>query len=177
MDAEPIKSLVKVLIPLAVIALVAIVVKRRRLSAADAIGLKWPRMSHAAMWMVVYAALILGSDAVLHWRGPWDFEPWRQQAVLVSVFRVLAIGVLGPIAEELLFRGLAQYLIGRTRLRIPGSIIIPAAVWAGIHLEYSVDVITLLLVAGLLLGMARYQTASLLTPIAMHIMWNLYAVW
>jgi CAAX amino terminal protease family. len=36
---------------------------------------------------------------------------------------------------------------------------------------------TLIFVDGLLLGAARYRTKSVYVPIAMHLLWNLYAIW
>lgn len=52
-----------------------------------------------------------------------------------------------------------------------------AAVWAAIHLDVSSSIVVLFFGAGLLLGAARWKTGSIYVPIAMHIAWNLFAVW
>jgi len=46
-----------------------------------------------------------------------------------------------------------------------------------IHTSYSAGVIAVIFVEGLLLGAAHWRTGSVLAPILMHIVWNLYAVW
>jgi membrane protease YdiL (CAAX protease family) len=136
-----------------------------------------PPLPAAFAWVGMYIAFILGSNAVMHWRGPWDFAPWRTAPLFVSVCRILGVGVLGPIAEELLFRGAVFDRLSKSRLHIGVVIVLLAAIWAIMHVSYSGGVIALLFVAGILLGAARWQTGSVVTPIAMHIVWNLYAVW
>ena len=90
---------------------------------------------------------------------------------------MLGVGILGPIAEELIFRGLLYGRLVGTRLGAVGSIVILALGWALIHTSYSGVVIAVIFVEGLLLGAARWRTGSVLAPVLMHILWNLYAVW
>ncbi len=120
---------------------------------------------------------MLLSNALWHWRGPWDFGPWRQAPLLASILRVLAVGILGPMAEELIFRGLLYGRLAKTRVGPVGTIVILALFWAVIHVSYDATVITVIFIDGLLLGAARWRTGSLLPPVLMHIVWNLYAVW
>ena len=130
----------------------------------------------AAAWIVVYLAWMFGTDLLTHWRGPWDFTAWREAPLAASVMRVLAVGVFGPIAEELVFRG---YLFGllRDKLGIAATIAITAVGWAVLHVDYSWWVIAIIVVDGLLLGLARWRSGSVFVPIAMHILYNLYAIW
>jgi hypothetical protein len=102
----------------------------------------------------------------------------RKRAPLyIDGMRILAVCILGPTAEELLFRGLLYGALTRTRLKVAGSVFVAAIGWALMHTAYSPAVIALLFVGGLLLGAARYRTKSVIVPIAMHIVWNLYAIW
>ena len=108
---------------------------------------------------------------------PWDFTIWREQGALVGALGVLAVCVAGPIAEELIFRGLLFHRLRTTRLGPVMSVVVLAAVWAAIHLDVSPSIVVLFFGAGLLLGAARWKSGSVYVPIAMHIAWNLFAVW
>jgi membrane protease YdiL (CAAX protease family) len=129
------------------------------------------------LWLLLYAAVILGSNYLMNWRGPWDFTEWRQALWLVDILRVLAVGILGPTAEEIIFRGFFFTRLARTRLGVAGAIALTAIGWGASHYTYTPGVIALLMFAGMLLGLARLKTKSVITPILMHMMWNLYAVW
>jgi len=120
---------------------------------------------------------MLGTNAVMNWRGPWNFEPWRQQRLVVSGLRVLAVGILGPIAEELIFRGFLYARLNRTKLAGWMTIVVLAVAWALLHASYSSAVIGVLIVDGILLGVARQRSGSVVVPILMHVTWNLYAIW
>jgi membrane protease YdiL (CAAX protease family) len=170
-------SLLKVAFPLLAIAVVFLVTKARRLPWRETFGLLAPRAGQTALWMAVYLAWMLITNAIMHWRGPWDFSVWARSALIVDVLRVLAVGILGPIAEELMFRGFLYTRLSRTRIGPTVAIVLLAAFWAAIHIAYPPAVLALLFVDGLLLGFARKQTGSVIVPILMHVMWNLYAVW
>jgi membrane protease YdiL (CAAX protease family) len=168
----------KLLIPLGVIAAVIIGMRRYRGVAGIDFGLRSPAVGHLLLWLGVYAAWMLGSNAIINWRGPWDFAPWRSMPLAAAAGRVLAVGVLGPIAEELLFRGyLYARLAAVARIGIRGAIAITAVAWGGLHFSDSVFLLFLLLIDGLLLGAARAATKSVWVPVGMHLVWNLYAVW
>ncbi|HVG26682.1 MAG TPA: CPBP family intramembrane glutamic endopeptidase [Acidobacteriaceae bacterium] len=171
------KTVLKVVVPLLIIAGVFVIARFRRLSWREDLGLIRPPAGESALWIAVYAAWMLLTDWLMGWRGPWDFTVWAQSPLIVDVLRVLAVSFLGPIGEELAFRGLLYGRLVKTRLGVAGTIVVLAAGWAAIHTDYSLSVILVIFVGGLLLGAARYRTGSVLLPIVMHILWNLYAVW
>ena len=170
-------NLMKVVVPLLAIGVVFLALRIRRLPLAAAIGWVKPPPAAAAGWLLLYVAYILISNYFMFWRGPWDFTPWREAPLIIDILRVVGVAVLGPIAEELIFRGILYGRFAQTRLGVGGAIAITAISWGGIHYTYAPGVILLLVGAGLLLGLARWQTRSIVTPILMHITWNIYAVW
>ena len=171
------RTLPKVVLPIVGIAVVLVVSRMRGLSLRDGIGLKAPPRGGTALWVVIYAAYMLVTDRLMGWRGPWDFTVWREQPLVVDGLRVLAVGILGPIAEELIFRGALHARLAATRLPIAAVIAMLALGWALLHYSYSGGVIALIFGGGLLLGAARWRTGSVVVPILMHIVWNLYAIW
>lgn len=167
----------KVAAPLFAIGLIFTVVRRRTTDPRAMLGLYAPPLPLCFGWLALYALWMLGTNAILYWRGPWDFTVWHNDSLLHDAVRVLAVGILGPIAEELIFRGILFTKLQQTRLGLIGTILITSIGWACLHFDYTWQVITMLAVCGILLGLARHTTRSLWTPIAMHILWNLYAVW
>ena len=157
-------------------AAVGIVLFRSRRMPRDEMGLVRPPVAPSILFITVYLIWMLGTDALLGWRGPWDWQPWREAPLIASALRVLAVCFLGPTAEELIFRGFFFALL-KPRVGIALTIAITAATWAVLHYEYSWQVILVILVDGILLGLARWRTRSVITPIAMHMLYNLYAIW
>jgi hypothetical protein len=84
----------------------------------------------------------------------------------------LAVIVLTPIGEETLFRG----FLFRGWLRAPRDvwpvIVITAAIWALIHIQYDWYVTGQIFAFGLLLGWMRWATGSTLLTILMHALIN-----
>jgi membrane protease YdiL (CAAX protease family) len=170
--------LLKVLLPLVGIGAVWLVSTRRfHLNMRDDLRLVAPAPGPTLLWLALALAWMLGTDYLMNWRGPWNFGPWQAQAGWVSVARVLGVGILGPITEELIFRGLLYARLRQARLNEWLVIMLLAAGWALLHQDYSAAIIAVIFVEGLLLGTARRFTGSLVVPILMHIAWNLYAVW
>jgi membrane protease YdiL (CAAX protease family) len=171
------KTLLKVLIPLAGIALVFLVARRRHQSLRDDLGFRPAPFGPAVIWILIYAAWMLCTNYVMYWRGPWDFTVWKNAPLYIDGLRLLGVGILGPVVEELIFRGLLFGYLAKTRLDIRLAIILLAAAWSVLHYSYTPAVIAIIFVDGLLLGAARWKTKSVYVPIAMHLVWNLYAIW
>ena len=166
----------KVLVPVAAGGALLAASRRRRLSWRDDLGIAPPPAARTAAWIAVWLVWMLGTNLAMGWRGPWDFAPWVRAGLVTAIARVLAVGILGPIVEELLFRG---FLLHRLRVRMDArrAVAITAALWAVIHLGYPPPIIILFFGSGLLLGAARVNCRSVIVPIIMHVIWNLYAVW
>ena len=139
-------------------------------------GIVRPELLPTAIFAVVYLGWMLASDQAIHWRGPWDFRPWQSAPLLASAMRVLAVCLLGPMAEELLFRGVIFSWL-KERIPLTLTIVLTAVGWALLHWSYSWAVIGVIVIDGILLGAARARTGSVVPPIIMHALYNLYAIW
>jgi membrane protease YdiL (CAAX protease family) len=174
---SPVQSaLSKVAVSAAVLIIVFARMRFSRRHGLAEFGFARPKLGPALVMLAAYMGWMLLSDAVLHWRGPWDFRPWQQAPLAASVMRVVAVCMLGPAAEELLFRGLLFRRLG-DHLPVAAVIVIAAVGWALLHWSYSWAVIGVIVIDGLLLGLARWRTGSIAPPIVMHALYNLYAIW
>jgi membrane protease YdiL (CAAX protease family) len=169
-------TLSKVALPLLGIALVLGISRLRGLSWRDNLGLRRPSWRQAALWLGVWIAWLAVAEALIHLLGLDQAKPWPSYPALVVALRILAIGVFGPAAEELIFRGLLYDRLVRTRAGARGAIVIPALVWAAIHVSYGPGTLLLIAADGILLGIARHRSGSIWVPIAMHVTGNLFSI-
>jgi membrane protease YdiL (CAAX protease family) len=178
MTADLRATLIKVILPFAGIVVVLVMAKLRKLDLQEVVGLRLPSAQRFALWIAIWIAWMAISELVLQSMHMEQPAPWRAYAPLIVALRILAIGILGPIAEELIFRGL---LFGRLAPRIGAvvTIVLLAAGWSLIHLPngYQWTTIALIFIDGLILGFARKHTGSVYVPIAMHILGNLYSIY
>ncbi len=121
-----------------------------------------------AVFVMIFTALIL--------RTPNQDTPFQKllsdpaTRIAVCLFGV----TLGPIAEELLFRGFLQPVMMRVAGVLPG-ILITAAVFGGMHLsQYGGQWQAGLgiMIVGLVLGIVRHLTGSTRASAAVHIAYN-----
>jgi membrane protease YdiL (CAAX protease family) len=169
-------ALLKVAISSAAIALVMARIRSSKDFTGSSFGFVLPKLLPSLGFIAVYLGWMLLSDVAVGWRGPWDFTAWKEAPMLASVLRVLAVCFLGPVAEELVFRSLFFRWLN-DRLNTGAVIAVTSIGWALLHWTYSWVVIAIIGVDGILLGLARWKTRSIVPPIAMHSLYNLYAIW
>jgi len=168
-------TLLKLLLPTIAI-IVIILVTRARRQPPDALGLQRPVWREAIVWFVVWIAWAAIAEIVIAKTGMDQPRAWSYP-LAITILRVLAIGVAGPIVEEL-FRSLLIFVL-KTRVKVTPAfaVVLSSLVWAFAHFQYDVPTITLIFLDGLILGTARVRSQSVYVPIAMHILGNLFSVW
>jgi uncharacterized protein len=147
----------------------------------------WRRTASGAAGLVVAypmaEALMTGISALLSWRG-FSLQPqlpidWltsfrEQPASLLSA--LVALVVITPILEELLFRGFLQSAL-RRYLNRAVALIITAALFAAAHYGARQGIANLpilagIFVLGIFLGYLFERERTLLAPISLHILFN-----
>ncbi|MGZ7080380.1 MAG: CPBP family intramembrane glutamic endopeptidase, partial [Thermoanaerobaculia bacterium] len=151
--------LVKLIAPLFGIIALLVVARRRRMP-DDFLGLEKPRLPIFLGWFTFWIVWVAASEVIGRAAGQEPPKPWHYSAVMTAM-RVLAIGVLGPIAEELIFRGVVLWLLWR-RFSLPAwlAIAISSVLWAVIHTQYDMLTIAFILADGMILGSARVHSQS-----------------
>jgi membrane protease YdiL (CAAX protease family) len=117
------------------------------------------------------ALRFLGAAGVSKWSG----------GALAIVLRILGLVVFAPAAEEVVFRGLMYSQIRKTRLKVPGAIIIPALLFAASHFSKPLAGSALylgllqILIDGLYFGLVRFKTNSTVLTFGLHALGNAVA--
>lgn len=151
---------------------------RRGPGVRDYLALKRVGWRSLAFWLGFTAVLLLIGDGITIATGKPVVPEYMLEVCRTSVFPPLlwiAIIIAAPVFEEILFRG---FLFTGFPRNLPGRILAvfsTSIIWATIHLQYELYHIIMIFVIGIVLGIARIRTGSLLVPIAIHMMNNLYA--
>jgi tetratricopeptide (TPR) repeat protein len=146
----------------------------------------WPlRLGTAKVMGLSLLGLVLASwlspwsvhwvERVLHW--PVTIQeaiPLVKYALIANPLAAfLSVVVVGPVVEEILFRGLIYGALEK-RLRVSGAILASSFVFALVHLQvvYFFPIFCL----GIVLGWARWKANSLGLPILIHVLNNGFAL-
>lgn len=125
----------------------------------------------ALFWVAIMAfGIILPSEQLQEWMGTDMPEAMEQllMRMMGNPFGYLAIGIMAPLAEEVVFRG----AILRTLLRVFGNrwhwvaIAISALVFGAVHGNLPQFVHATII--GMLLGWMYYRTGSIVPGIVLH---------
>jgi membrane protease YdiL (CAAX protease family) len=109
--------------------------------------------SVATLFHVDFGGAVMG-DLLTESQWPWLF--W------------IAVVIGAPAFEEGFFRGFLFRGFEASRLGTWGTIILTAILWAAMHIQYNVYGIAFIAGTGILFGLARARTGSLLVPLALH---------
>lgn len=168
--------------PVAIGICLSLAAMRKGCRLRDYFGLYWPSASRAFRWGSALGALVFATDFVT---TQWLHRPLVPE-VMIDAYRTakvlplfwFAIIVAAPCAEEFVFRGFlfrGMFGSGDSNLRIASAIIVPSIFWSALHLQYDSYGMFVIFLSGLLLGVARMKSGSLLLCIALHALMNLIA--
>jgi len=101
----------------------------------------------------------------------------QTNSLLAKIMLFLAAVFIGPIFEEVVFRGVAFYRLKKTALGAIGAIIIPSIVFTLLHGQYDqVEIFISLFVFSCLMGLIRHLSGNLWYCIIAHMICNLLAL-
>ena len=123
----------------------------------------------AASDLLSYA---LGRDVI----PPFMIEAYtsaRTPTALALLF--VAIVVVAPVCEEVAFRGFLFRGLGTSRFGASGGVLLTAAAWSLMHVQYDWFVISEIFLLGLLFGWLRWASGSTLLTIVLHVIANFSA--
>jgi len=88
----------------------------------------------------------------------------------------LALVVIAPVTEELIFRGFLFRGWAASPLGAGGAILLTSFLWAAAHVQYDLFYMTLIFVLGLLFGWLRQRSGSTILTMGLHGIVNLWAL-
>jgi membrane protease YdiL (CAAX protease family) len=163
------------------IAVIAAAVRLARTPFRDYVALYGFTRRDFALGFVCLLALGLIYDGGIYLLGRDIIPPVMVQMYVsardsgLMVPFVLAIGVLAPVAEEIIFRGFIYRGWAGSWLGVAGTVLVTAGLWAIMHTQYDWDAILLIFGIGLLFGWLRWRSGSTSLTIALHVLINLGA--
>jgi membrane protease YdiL (CAAX protease family) len=163
------------------IGVMAIAARWRGWHVADYLALVVPRRSDFAFGLACMAALLIAFDVLTYATGrdlvpTFMFESYktaRASGSLVLFF--IAVVIIGPVTEEIVFRGFLFRGLNASFLGVAGTLIVTSVAWALMHVQYDTLIIAQIFLIGLLLGWLRWASGSTLLTISLHVLANLVA--
>jgi membrane protease YdiL (CAAX protease family) len=151
---------------------------KRGISVRDYLGLRNVSLGQWLCWSGVCLLFCAASDSANWLLGrpivpPWMDNVYRSTAFLPLLWFAVVIGA--PLFEEFLFRGFALPGFRYSWLGSVGAVVVTSLGWTALHTQYELIDLADLFLCGLLLGYARIRSGSLLVPIGMHALNNLWA--
>jgi membrane protease YdiL (CAAX protease family) len=164
----------------AVLAIIALAVRLSRVPLREYLALKWPRARDIGIGFVSLAGVLLGTGILASLTGQQtpafiaDTFDTARAAGMLSLLVVTFVFV-GPLQEELLFRG---FLFRGFALSfgVWPTIVLTAAAWAIIHVQYQWFFVGEIFALGVLFGWLRARSGSLLLTFGLHAAVNAMAV-
>jgi membrane protease YdiL (CAAX protease family) len=149
-------------------------VRLSRMDLRAYLGLILPRrvdvMIGVAGLVAVYAlSLLVNHLAAATASSQWVVQIYRDAALLGGLPALaLAIVILYPLSEELLFRGFLLPGWAASRLGPTGAILLTAATWTALHIQYDLAGLANVFCLGILFGWLRRRSGSTLLTIFLH---------
>lgn len=145
------------------------------------LGLRFTGAGHILLALGAWVVSIVVGTVVTAALAPLMGQPTNNAKEILSVgsdplFLALiafTVCLLGPLVEELVFRGM---LLGWLSRRLPGAvaIVISALVFAGLH--FIPTLLPFLFILGITTGLIRWYTGSTLNSLVVHVCQNTLAV-
>jgi membrane protease YdiL (CAAX protease family) len=163
------------------IGVMAIAARWRGWRVADYLALVAPRRSEFAFGFACMAALLIAFDVLTYATGrdlvpAFMFESYKTARASGSmVLFFIAVVIIGPVTEEIVFRGFLFRGLSASFLGVAGTLIATSVAWALMHVQYDALIIAQIFLIGLLLGWLRWASGSTLLTISLHMLANLVA--
>lgn len=178
-DHQGLLVAVSMLVTVPLLSVAVMGLARRRGPMSEYLGLRWAGKRAALGWALGFAVFLYLFDTLGTWLGRppvpdfmVDFYGSGEPRVLLY----LALVVLAPAFEELLFRGFLIPGLEHSRLGTWGAVVVSGLLFAAIHLQYDLFDQGGVLGLGLMLGAVRVTTESTLLALALHAGVNLVAM-
>lgn len=162
-----------------IFAIIWLLIKINKANFGEFMAIRPFRWRYLFIFSILLFLLNLIIDGVTTWL---DREPMQFMDALILTANplwllILAVIVIVPIYEELIFRGFMWSGLVGTKLGVWGTAILTSVVFAVIHVQYGWVELLGIFALAMLFSYARLLSGSLLLPIILHIFNNGLAMW
>ena len=160
------------------VGILMLMARQTRIKIADYLALKLPRRGEVIVGVLAMIAFIIIGNLASWLLGqpivtPFQFAIYRTASAAGWLPVLwLAVVVVTPIGEEILFRGFLFRGWHRSPSDVWLVIAATSALWAMSHLQYDFFVIAQIFIVGLILGWFRWVSGSALLTILLHALVN-----
>lgn len=154
------------------------VVSKRGSSTKHYLGLHPVDKKSVLVWTLLFIGLLLVMDFVSSLLDrPVTPDVMREiyESADSKVLLFFATVIAASVFEELFFRGFLMEGFRRTFLGPWGSVILTAALWSLVHVQYDAYGIVTIFAIGLFFGLAKLRSGSTLFAMALHALNNAIA--
>jgi membrane protease YdiL (CAAX protease family) len=151
---------------------------RRGMRVADYLALRPVPLKQLLRWTAVFLVLLVLSDCLTACLGRPIVPDFMVRVYRTAGFvplLALAIILVAPLMEEVVFRGFLFEGLAHSCLGRFGAITLTSLLWSLTHVQYDAYGIATIFISGLLLGFIRLRTGSLYVTILLHGLMNLVA--
>jgi uncharacterized protein len=160
-------------------AIILFVKMRKGISVSEYLGLKSFNNKTLIFVVILSIVLIVVSSYLDRLFPQSQNSNFTIEAYKTSVWPLLlgvAVVIFAPLFEEGFFRGFLFVGLKQTFLGGSGAILITSAGWAALHIQYDIYGIISIFALGIVLGIVRLKTNSLLAVLILHALWNLASI-
>lgn len=175
-------SVVSIVAVPAELGVIWLAVRLARWRFADYLALVWPKRRDLMLGLICVAILSPLADLSSYLAGQPVVPDFVRNLYLTARdsgtlwLVAIALVVAAPLAEELVFRGFMFRGLAESRVGVLGAILIPSAVWAVMHVQYSPFYILHIFIIGLLFGWLRWRSGSTTLTLILHAIINLISL-
>ncbi|MGE0083124.1 MAG: lysostaphin resistance A-like protein [Desulfococcaceae bacterium] len=121
------------------------------------------------IWSLGFGGLVCAGFLILHLAGtnPLKLFPMRLPQKMTDLIMLFAVGgVIGPVAEEIFFRGIVYGFF--RRWGIAAALLISTSLFAVLHSGFGI----IQIIGGIIFALAYEKEGKLMTPLTIHILGN-----
>lgn len=169
LDSTEMQIQIALLVNLLSLPLIVGMVKSKRGSVwRDYMAWRGVGVGRLVLWVIICLVSVFAMS-VVHQALGWRESGFMGELALTHspLWMIASVVVVAPIFEEMVFRGFVYSGFERRLGAIP-AVLLSSALFTVLHGQYNVYELTQIFVLGMVLGLARMRTQSLLTPIVMH---------
>ncbi len=141
----------------------------------DYFAIKVPDFRSVQLWFFIFILVLFAANLyalAISKPIPPDFLKQLYVSADPRWLMFLCFIVLIPVLNELLFRGFILSGLENSRLSPVGAVILTSCIWAGLHYNLDLYMIVVTLALGVVFGLAKVSSGSILLPIGLHIFMN-----